>query len=296
MIRLRTPFACLTALLGLSTPIHFATLVAQQARPATALDTAGMDRSVKPGDSFFDYTNGTWLKTTEIPADRSSYGAGVMLTDLTDRRVGDLIQEATRAKAPAGSDLRKIGDYYASFMDTMTIEAAGLEPLQPKLDSIAAIRDRKDLARVLGSTLRADVDAFNNTNFYTDNLFGLWVAQDLDDPTRYSPFLLQGGLAMPDRSYYLDSSSTMASIRAKYQEHVAAMLGLAHIAGAAARAAAIVKLEAAIATAHWSRQESGDVSKGNNHWANANFASTSRRPPLSSSRSTTRTRRFRISR
>ena len=133
-------------LLGLSTPIHFATLVAQQARPATALDTAGMDRSVKPGDNFFDYANGTWLKTTEIPADRSSYGAGAMLTDLTDRRVADLIQEAAKAKAPAGSDLRKIGDYYASFMDTTAIEAAGLEPLQPKLDSIAAIRDRKDLA------------------------------------------------------------------------------------------------------------------------------------------------------
>ena len=141
-------------------------------------------------------------------------------------------------------------------MDTTAIEAAGLKPLQPKLDSIAAIRDRKDLARVLGSTLRADVDAFNNTNFYTENLFGLWVAQDLDDPTQYSPFLLQGGLGMPDRSYYLDSSSTMASIRAKYQEHVAAMLGLAGIAGAAAKAAAIVELETAIATAHWSRQES----------------------------------------
>ena len=103
------------------------------------------------------------------------------------------------------------------------------KPLQPALDSIAAIRDRKDLARVLGSTLRADVDVFNATNFYTENLFGLWVAQDLDDPTHYSPFLLQGGLGMPDRSYYVDSSAAMATIRAKYQEHIAAMLRLANI-------------------------------------------------------------------
>ena len=90
-------------------------------------------------------------------------------------------------------------------MDTTAIETAGLAPLQPTLDSIAAIRDRHGLARFLGSTLRADVDALNNTNFYTENLFGLWVAQDLDDPSQYSPFLLQGGLGMPDRSYYLDS-------------------------------------------------------------------------------------------
>src|SRR4029078_7458051 len=86
---------------------------------------------------------------------------------------------------------------------------AGQKPLKPTLDSIGAIRDRHGLARFLGSTLRADVDALNNTNFYPEILFGLWVAQALDDPSRYSPFLLQGGLGMPDRSYYLDSAATM---------------------------------------------------------------------------------------
>ncbi len=141
--------------------------------------------------------------------------AGAVLTEPVERRVADLIQGATRADAPAGSDARKIGDYYASFMDSTAIDAAGLTPLEPTLDSIAAIRDRTDLARFLGSTLRADVDAINFTNFHTENLLGLWVAQDLDDPTHYSPFLLQGGLGMPDRSYYVDSSSAMASIRAK---------------------------------------------------------------------------------
>jgi predicted metalloendopeptidase len=246
-------------------------LSAQQARATTALDVAGMDRSVKPGDNFFKYANGTWLARTEIPADRSTYGASAVLIELTDRRVAELIQESAKSEAPAGSDLRKIGDYYASFMDTTAIEAAGLAPLQRTLDSIAAIRDRKDLARVLGSGLRADVDAINSTNFYTENLLGLWVAQDFDDPSHYSPFLLQGGLGMPDRSYYLDSSASMVTIRAKYQEHIAAMLTLANVPDAGTKAAAIAGLEARMAAAHASREASGDVTKGNNHWARADF-------------------------
>jgi predicted metalloendopeptidase len=225
---------------------------------------AGMDRSVKPGNDFFAYANGTWLKQTEIPADRSSYGAGSMLAEQTDRKVADLIQ-----KAPEGS---AIGDFYASFMDTVAIEAAGLKPLKSTLDSITAIRDRKGLARFLGSTLRADVDALNATDLYTENLLGLWVAQDLDDPTQYSPFLLQGGLGMPDRSYYVDTSAAMAGIRDKYQEHVGSLLGLAGVANAKAKAEAITRLETRIAQAHWTREQSGEVSKGNNHWARAEFS------------------------
>jgi putative endopeptidase len=242
-----------------------------QATDSIGIDLGGMDRSVKPGDDFFAYANGTWLKQTEIPADRSSYGAGAILGELTDRRVADLIQEAAKGSAAAGSDQRKIGDFYASFMDTTAIESAGLKPLKPTLDSIAAIRDRKALAHFLGSTLRADVDALNNTNFYTENLLGLWVAQDLDDPTQYSPFLLQGGLGLPDRSYYTDTSSAMATIRSKYQEHVAGMLGLAGIPDSARKAGGIAQLESKIAKAHWTREASGDVSKANNHWMRADF-------------------------
>jgi predicted metalloendopeptidase len=156
-------------------------------------------------------------------------------------------------------------------MDSTAIDAAGLGPLQPTLDSIAAIKDRTGLARFLGSTLRADIDLFNATNLYTENLFGLWVAQDLDDPAHYSPFLVQGGLGMPDRSYYLDSSAAIVSIREKYPPHVAAMLGLAGIPDAEAKAAAVVRLETRIAEAHWSRQATRDVIKGNNHWTRADF-------------------------
>jgi len=259
------------AAVALAASVPFHAPAAQQPATTAGLDLAGMDLSVKPGDNFFYYANGTWIKNTPIPPDRSSYGVWAILEESVSRRVADLIKEAAGASAPAGSNLRKIGDYYASFMDTTAIDAAGLKPLQPLLDSIAAIADRRDLAGVLGSTLRADVDALNNTNYYTENLFGLWVAQDLDDPTQYSPFLLQGGLGMYDRSYYVDTSEAMAAIRGRYQNHVAAMLTLAGIPDADVKAAAISGLEMRIAQAHWSREESGDVQKGDNHWAAADF-------------------------
>src|SRR5260221_523438 len=226
------------------------------APPAAAVAFDGMDLSVSPGDDFFAYTNGGWFKTTEIPADRSSWGTFAGLAELTAKRTAELIAEATRADAPAGSDARKIGDYYATFLDEAGIEAKGLAPLQPKLDAIAALHDAQGLAQALGSTVRADVDVLNNTNLYTANVLGLWVAQDLDDPTRYSPFLLQGGLTMPDRDYYLNPSPRMVEIRAKYQAHVAALLKLAGAADGEAKAARIFELERRLAESHTSRGES----------------------------------------
>ena len=238
---------------------------------AHGIDLAAIDRSVAPGDNFFAYANGTWLKTTEIPSDRSSYGIGPMLTELTNQRTAALIKEAASRRAAAVSETRKIGDYYSSYMDEAAIEGKGLKPLAPTLDRIAAVADRQALARTLAGSLRADVDVFNNTNFYTGNLFGLWVAQDLDEPARYSPFLLQGGLGMPDREYYLDPSPRMTDIRTRYQAHIAAVLKLARVADAGAKAARIFDLEHRIAETHWSRAESEDVVKGNNHWTRQDF-------------------------
>ena len=235
------------------------------------LDLAGMDRTVAPGDDFFAYANGAWVKRTEIPADRGSYGVGHEVADLTDRRTAALIKAAAAAKAPVGSDLRKIGDCYTSFMDEKAIEAKGLTPLKPTFQAIGAIQDRKALARYLGTTLCADVDVLNATNYYTANLFGLWVAQDLDEPTRYAPFLLQGGLGLPERSYYLDPSESMAAVRTQYNTHVAAMLKLAGLSNVMTRAAAVVDLETRMAKAHVGREESGDVRKGNNHWTRTDF-------------------------
>jgi putative endopeptidase len=239
---------------------------APAASATQGLDVAGMDRSISPGDDFFAYANGAWLKSTEIPSDRSSYGVGAMLVELTNKRTADLIQEAASGQSAASAEARKVGDYYAAFMDEAGIETKGLQPLQATLDAIATIEDRRGLARVLGSMLRADVDALNATNFYTDNLFGLWVAQDLNDPSHYSPFLLQGGLGMPDRDYYLDSSPQIAAIRTTYQPHIASVLKLANIVEPDAKAARIVDLEKRMASVHVSRVDSADVTKGNNHW------------------------------
>ncbi|MBK9062682.1 MAG: M13 family metallopeptidase [Acidobacteria bacterium] len=236
------------------------------------IDLGGMDRSVAPGDDFFRYANGTWLRETEIPADRAAWGASGMLDELTSKRTRELIEKASSSSAPAASDERKVGDTFATFMDEAAIEAKGLAPLKPEFDGVAALADKAALAHTLGGTLRADVDALNNTNFYTPNLFGLWVAQDLDQPSKYSPFLFQGGLGMPDRDYYLDPAPRMADIRTKYQAHIGRMLALAGVSDAAAKAARIFGLETKIAAAHASREDSEDVLKGNNHWSRADFA------------------------
>ena len=268
MHRLR-PFAPFVLALVLATPVPAQT---NGARPPAGVDRAGMDTTVQPGDSFWQYANGTWLKQAEIPADRSSWGPADVLSELTDRRTADLIKQVATSGASAGSDRQKIRDYYAAFLDTVAIERKGIAPLKPALDSIAALADRKALSRYLGTTLRADIDIFNATNLYTPNLLGLWVAQDLDDPSHYSAFLVQGGLGMPDRSYYLDSSPAITEVREQYRPHVTAMLKLAGVPNPDAKAEAIVQLETRMARVHLSREASSDVQKGNNHWSTADFA------------------------
>jgi predicted metalloendopeptidase len=239
--------------------------------PGGGIDLDGIDRSVAPGDDFFRYANGTWLKSEQIPADRSVWGATSLLEELTAKRTADLIAGTAATPAPPGSDARKIGDTYATFMDEAAIELKGLAPLAPAFDRVAAIADGAGLARALGETLRADVDVLNATNLYTPNLLGLWVAQDLYESSKYSPFLLQGGLGMPDRDYYLDPSPHMAGIRTRYEAHLAAMLTLAGSTDAKGKAARIFDLEKKIASTHASREDSEDVRKGNNHWARADF-------------------------
>ncbi|MEQ1633537.1 MAG: M13 family metallopeptidase N-terminal domain-containing protein, partial [Planctomycetota bacterium] len=131
------------------------------------------------------------------------------------------------AKAAPGSNERKAGDFYAAYLDERAIDTRGLTPLQPTLARIAAITDRRALARELGSMLRSDTDPLNFTNYYTDNLFGVFVAQDFNDPSHNTAYLLQGGLGMPDREYYVSETPKMAETRQRYAQHVSTMLRLA---------------------------------------------------------------------
>ena len=233
---------------------------------------ANMDRSVKPGDDFYLYANGDWLKRTEIPPDRAGVNVFTKLSDISNKRTADLIEEIAKSNPAAGTPTRKVADLFNSYMDQDGIEAKGLGPLKPHLDAIAAIHDKKELARALGETLRADVDALNNTNYHTANLFGLWVAPGFHDSEHYVPYLLQGGLQMPDREYYLSDSEHMKQVRTAYQAHVSAMLKLAGLSDTDTRAKNIFELEHAIAQTHRTLADNEDIHKADNLWSASDFA------------------------
>jgi putative endopeptidase len=253
---------------------------AQSQSPATGTPTQNthgivlshMDASVKPGEDFYGYANGGWMKHTEIPPDRSRVGVFNGLDDLSNKRTAGLIEEAAKSNAPAASSVHKIAALYNSYMDEAAIEASSVVPLRPHLEAIAAIHDKRELARALGESLRSDVDALNNTNFHTNNLFGLWVAPGFSDSDHYTAYLLQGGLQLPDREYYLSDNDRMRDIRTKYRAHISNLLGLAGFTDTEARAGRIFELEQAIAEKHISLADSEDVHKANNAWKQSDFA------------------------
>jgi len=251
--------------------------LASQSQDAPKHDSHGiavtnMDPSVKPGDDFYRYANGAWIKRTELPPDRGRISVFTALGDLSNKRTVGLIQEAVKANPPAGSSTRKIADLYNSYMNEAAIEANGLDPLRPHLEAITAIHDKHELARAFGETLRSDVDALNNTNFHTANLFGLWVAPGFNDSDHYAAYLMQGGLQMPDREYYLADNERMRDFRTKYQAHVSAVLKLAGFTDTDARAQRIVELEHGIAETHLTLAENEDIQKANNPWKQTDFA------------------------
>ena len=256
------------------------TTPAQTAASATApaasktigVDLADIDHAVKPGDDFDSYANGAWRAKATIPEDRSSVGVGFEVFQKSEKRNAELIQGLAAAKPQAGTDARRIADYYAAYMDQAAIEQRGLASLQPELDRIDAIASGADLARVLGQGLRADVDPLNATRYATQNLFGVFVAQGLEDPTHNIAYLLQGGLGMPNRDYYLSTDKDMVAIRDAYKAYIAALLKQAGVADADAKAASIYALEEKIAKAQASIVETEDVHKANNPWPLADFA------------------------
>jgi putative endopeptidase len=245
---------------------------AQTAGSLAGIDPSFVDKAVKPGDDFNAYANGAWAARTEIPADRSSTGVGLEVFKVAEKRNAELIQGAGRGNPAAGTDERRIADYYAAFLDQAGIERRGLAPLKGELDSIAAIADVTSLSAKLGANMRADTDPLNATNFHTENLFGLFVAQDLNRPDVTIPYLMQGGLGLPDRDYYVSAKPEMAELRTAYKAYVQKILTLAGLPDPAARAERIFALEMKIAAAHADIIASQDAHKANNPWKRADFA------------------------
>jgi putative endopeptidase len=237
----------------------------------SGIDKSLMDTSVAPGDDFDKYANGTWEKTTQIPADKSGLSVFSAIADQADKREADLVSEIVNSNPAAGSDEARVADYYKAYVDTAAIEKRGVAPIKADIDSIEAITDKGALAEAIGRSLRADADPLNNTDFHTENLFGIFVTQALGDPTKTVPYVMQGGIGLPDRDYYLSTEPAMAKLRADYTPYVAKMLSLAGMPNAEARAQKIVALEKKIAQAHESLEDSQSAEKANNPWTRADF-------------------------
>ncbi len=220
-------------------------------------DAAGMDRAVQPGDDFYTFANGTWAKNTSIPADESNYGAFNVLQDLSRERTRGILEGAK------GDPSSKIGSAYAAFLDTAAIEKAGLAPIQPWLAKIRRV-DKAGYPALLAEADRNGVDI----------PFGLYVGQDDKDPDTYAVNLMQGGLGMPDRDYYLSTDAKLVQTKQAYQAHLAKLLTLAGEKDAAARAAAVLAFETAIAKEHWTRIDSRDADKTYNKLTLAQLAQT----------------------
>jgi putative endopeptidase len=224
------------------------------------VDTAGMDRSIKPGADFFGYVSGNWAKTTQIPADRSSYGGFAVLRDLSEARVRKLVESYPAADPASGDDAAKVAALYRGFMDEATIEKLGASPLKPHLAAIRAAKTREDVAKLMGAS---------NAGFGR-SFFGLGVGDDARDPEHYALYIGQSGLGLGDRDLYLDAK--FAPQRERYQAYVAQMLGMAGWDKPTERAAAVMALETKIAQAHWTRAESRDRDKTYNPMATAELA------------------------
>jgi len=208
----------------------------------------GMNPDIRPQDDLFGHVNGRWLDEVEIPSDRSSWGPFVQLADVAEQHVHTIIEELA-AGDPRDEDARKIGDLYAAFMDTERIDRLGTRPLRPLVDAVAALRDVRDLAAFLGEFERIG----------GHGLFGSYVDTDSRQSDRYLFHVTQGGLGLPDESYYRDDK--FAETRDAYLAYLTRLLELGGHETPADAAATILAIDTRLAAGHWERAETRDVQK-----------------------------------
>ena len=210
-----------------------------------------MDLDIRPQDDLFGHVNGRWLDEAEIPVDRSSWGPFVELTDQSEQQVHAII-ESLAASGGDDADSRKIGVLYASFMDEEAVERLGTAPLRPLLDAARALRDVRELASFLGDFERIG----------GNGLFGSYVNNDDRDADRNIVYFTQGGLGLPDESYYRDDK--FAEIREKYVAYLEKVFASIEEDDPAAAAATVLRLETRLAEGHWERAETRDVIRSYN--------------------------------
>jgi endothelin-converting enzyme/putative endopeptidase len=213
---------------------------------AWGVDVAAMDKSVKPGDSFWHYVNGQWDRRTEIPSDRTSAGVAVLLVDEAERQVRTIVEDLAKDSAKSGVIGQQVGDFYAAWMNDAAIESNGTAPLKPYLARIDAIANRTDLIKV-----------FAAPGFISP--IGVGILPDPADTTRYIAAAGQAGLGLPTRDYYLLEGEKYAAIRTAYRAYIVKLQQLAGISDAEAKADRIMTLETALAKVHWEPARQRDI-------------------------------------
>ncbi|MCA1657145.1 MAG: peptidase M13, partial [Actinobacteria bacterium] len=220
----------------------------------TILDDAraGMDPDIRPQDDLFRHVNGRWLETTEIPSDRSAWGSFVALAEQSEQRVRQIITDLSAGRHEPGSNAQKIGDLFTSFMDEERIDALGAEPVAADLAEVASLTDLDSLVAFVGGLERRGGGGF----------FGAYVNTDDRDADRYLVNIVQGGIGLPDESYYREDK--FAEIRTAYLAHLEKLLGLAGWPDPARAAQQVLDVETRLAQGHWERAETRDVLKAYN--------------------------------
>ncbi|MFT7685701.1 MAG: putative endopeptidase [Candidatus Azotimanducaceae bacterium] len=212
------------------------------------VDLTARDEATKPGDNFFRFSNGSWLDSHEIAPERSSIGMGLIVHERAQERVKEIIEELGARSGAKGTAEQKVGDYYASWMDTETLNKLGISPLKEDLDRIASIRDRKALTKEFGMSA------------YISGIRPIYVGLGIDpiDPDKYNMSVGLSGLGLPERDYYLEDTERFVNIRAEYKKHIGQMLGFAELADTSE---SIFELEKTIAGHQWPRADRRDRTK-----------------------------------